>query len=146
MQISQSVLDFFTAVLQDETLKEQFAATLGSQDTLTIINLAKGHGYDFTANELRQGLKHIHSILPNLLEIENLTVREYRCTRNASYSHDCIGRDDLTARQGYYIHASSTEQAWEKMAIRFPQETTVGFTVQYWEGFNVAIESGSRDL
>lgn len=145
MQISQSVLDFFTAVLQDETLKKQFAAALASQDTPTIINLAKAKGYDFNANELRQGLKHIHNILPNLVEIENLTVREYRCTRNASYSHDCIGRDDTTARQGYYIQASSAEEAWQRMAIRFPEETNAGFTVQDWEGFNVVIEEVKRD-
>lgn len=75
MQISQSVFDFFMAVLQDETLREQFAATLGSHDTPTIINLAKAKGYDFTADELRQGLKHIHSVLPNFVEIENPTIK-----------------------------------------------------------------------
>ncbi|KJH70298.1 hypothetical protein UH38_19285 [Aliterella atlantica CENA595] len=77
--------------------------------------------------------------------MENLAVREYRCTRNASYSHDCIGHDDLTARQGYYIQASSAEEAWEKMAARFPEETKEGFTVQEWEGFDVVIEEVKRD-
>lgn len=57
---------------------------------------------------------------------------EYRCTRNASYSHDCIGYDDITARQGYYIHAESEEEAWQQMAIRYPQETEAGFSVQDW--------------
>lgn len=75
MQIAQSVLDFFIAVLQDETLREQFAAALGSQDTPTILNLAKTKGYDFTADELHQGLKHIHSVLPNFVEIENPTIK-----------------------------------------------------------------------
>ncbi len=139
MQISQSVLNFFMAVLQDENLKEQFITALNSQETSTILDLAQAKGYDFTVNELRQGLKHIHNTLPNLIKIENLTQREYRCTRNASYSHDYIGRDDLTARQGYYIQASSAEEAWEKMAIRFPEETSVGFTIQDWEGFNVVV-------
>jgi hypothetical protein len=64
---------------------------------------------------------------------------EYRCTRNALYQHHCIGHDDLTARQGHYLQASCAEEAWEKMAIRFPDETEAGFTVQEWEGGNVTI-------
>lgn len=66
-------------------------------------------------------------------------MKEYRCTRNALYAHDCIGHDDITARQGYYIQASSADEAWEKMAIRFPEEVVEGFTVQDWEGFNVVV-------
>jgi hypothetical protein len=57
---------------------------------------------------------------------------EYRCTRNASYTANCTGRDDITARQGYYIHAHSEEEAWQIMAIRHPEETTLGFTIQDW--------------
>lgn len=72
-------------------------------------------------------------------------MKEYRCTRNASYSHDCIGHSDITARQGYYIQASGAEEAWEKMAIRFPEEVNVGFTVQEWEGFNVTVVEIKRD-
>lgn len=66
--------------------------------------------------------------------------KEYRCTRNVLYSHQCLGRDDLSARQGYYITAASEEEAWQKMATRFPEEVTEGFTVQEWEGFNVVVE------
>ncbi len=65
--------------------------------------------------------------------------REYRCTRNASYSHDCTGRDDIRERQGYYVWANSEEAAWEEMAKRYPEETVDGFTIQEWEGFNVTI-------
>ena len=72
-------------------------------------------------------------------------MKEYRCTRNASYAHDCIGHDDLTARQGYYIQANNAEEAWQKMAIRFPDETVAGFTVQEWESFNVTIVRVERD-
>lgn len=72
-------------------------------------------------------------------------MKEYRCTRNASYAHGCIGRDDLTARQGYYIHANNAEEAWQKMAIRFPNETEAGFTVQEWESFNVTVVRVERD-
>lgn len=72
-------------------------------------------------------------------------MKEYRCTRNASYSHDCIGHDDLRARQGYYIQALSVEEAWEKMATRFPDETPAGFTVQEWESFNVTVVEVKRD-
>ncbi|MDJ0713940.1 MAG: hypothetical protein QNJ54_06945 [Prochloraceae cyanobacterium] len=59
--------------------------------------------------------------------------KEYRCTRNALYQHDCIGRDDLVPRQGYYIRANCAEEAWEEMAKRYPDETEAGFTVQEWE-------------
>jgi hypothetical protein len=66
-------------------------------------------------------------------------MQEYRCTRNAPYLHDCLGQDDISARQGYYIWANGTEDAWQKMAIRFPEEVTQGFTVDPWEGFNVTV-------
>jgi hypothetical protein len=72
-------------------------------------------------------------------------VKEYRCTRNDPYSHQCIGHDDLTARQGYYIPANSIEEAWQKMAIRFPEETVAGFTVQEWKSFNVKVVEIRRD-
>jgi len=72
-------------------------------------------------------------------------LKEYRCTRNASYSHQCIGRDDLSARQGYYIHADSIEEAWQRMAIRFPEEADAGFTVQEWQGFDVRVVELKRD-
>lgn len=65
--------------------------------------------------------------------------REYRCTRNEPYKHDCIGHDDIRERQGYYIQASSEEHAWEEMAKLFPEDTPYGFTVQPWKGFDVNI-------
>ena len=132
MSAPKPVLDFFIAVLQDENLKAQFIEALDRKDTPAMLNIAKERGYDFTANELRQGLKHIHNILPNPVEIDNLTLTEYRCTRNASYTCDCYGRNDITARQGYYIHAHSEEEAWQQMASRYPEETAAGFTIQDW--------------
>lgn len=72
-------------------------------------------------------------------------MREFRCTRNALYSHDCLGRDDITARQGHYIKANSAKEAWEKMAIRYPEETEAGFTIQEWESFNVIVVEIKRD-
>lgn len=72
-------------------------------------------------------------------------MREYRCTRNALYSHDCIGRDDITARQGHFLWAESEEEAWQKMATRFPEETEAGFTVQEWESFDVKVVEVRRD-
>ncbi len=70
---------------------------------------------------------------------------EYRCTRNASYTCDCRGRDDITARQGYYIHAESEEEAMQIMANRYPDETEAGFTVQEWQSFNVTVVEVERD-
>jgi hypothetical protein len=72
-------------------------------------------------------------------------MREYRCTRNALYQHDCTGRHDLRERQGHYVHANSEEEAWQIMAGRYPQETTAGFTVHPWEGGNVRVIEVKRD-
>ncbi|MBE9169920.1 hypothetical protein IQ238_21135 [Pleurocapsales cyanobacterium LEGE 06147] len=44
-----------------------------------------------------------------------------------------LGHNAPTARQGYYIQTESAEEAWQKMAIRYPEETEAGFTVQEWE-------------
>ncbi len=71
--------------------------------------------------------------------------KEYRGTRNAPYSHNCLGHNDLTARQGHYVSADAEEEAWEKMATKFPEETETGFTVEAWEGFNVKIVELKRD-
>lgn len=72
-------------------------------------------------------------------------MKEYRCTRNAPYTHDCTGKYDLRERQGHYIWAINQEAAWQQMAQRFPEETTVGFTVQEWERFDVKIVEINRD-
>ena len=56
-----------------------------------------------------------------------------------------LRHNEQSARQGYFIQASSAEEAWERMAIRYPEETSVGFTVQDWEGFNVVIKEVKRD-
>lgn len=71
--------------------------------------------------------------------------KEYRCTRNALYTHNCTGRDDIRERQGYYIKANSEEEAWQIMATRYPEETTAGFTIQEWESFDVTIVEVKRD-
>jgi len=77
--------------------------------------------------------------------IANTMHKEYRCTRNSLYTHDCLGRDDTTARQGYYIKADSEEEAWQRMATRFPEEVGAGFTVQEWESFDVKVVEVKRD-
>ena len=64
---------------------------------------------------------------------------EYRCTRNALYTHDGIAHDDLSVRQGYYLQAENAEEAWQKMALKFPEETEAGFTMQEWESFNIRV-------
>jgi hypothetical protein len=61
-------------------------------------------------------------------------MREFRCTRNASYEHDCYGKDNVTARQGHYILAINEEAALLEMAWRYPSEVEAGFTVQEWFG------------
>ncbi len=39
--------------------------------------------------------------------------------------------------------AESTEEAWEKMASRFPKETEIGFTIHEWQGFDVIVTEKS---
>ena len=57
-------------------------------------------------------------------------MKEYRLTRNSSYSNpNCRGHNDLTARQGYYILANSPDEALAEMSARFPDDET-GFTVE----------------
>jgi hypothetical protein len=72
-------------------------------------------------------------------------MKEYRCTRNSLYTHNCTGKYDLRERQGYYIWALSEEAAWQEMARRYPQETEAGFTVEEWERFDVKIVEVKRD-
>jgi hypothetical protein len=61
------------------------------------------------------------------------------------YQHDCTGRDDIRERQGHYIKAQSEEEAWQIMATRYPEETTLGFTVDEWAGGNVMVVEVNRD-
>jgi len=41
--------------------------------------------------------------------------------------------------------AESSKEAWQKMANRFPEETSVGFTVQKWRGFDVVVTEVHQD-
>ena len=71
-------------------------------------------------------------------------LKEYRCTRNAPYLQQCIGHNDLSARQGYYLLAVSESEAWQKMAVRFPEEAFDGFTIQSWSEFDVSVTEIKR--
>lgn len=56
----------------------------------------------------------------------NITAEiEFRCTRFDLYAHNCIGRDDVTARQGHYFDGASFEEAAEEMALRWPNDTII---------------------
>ncbi|MEG5049819.1 MULTISPECIES: hypothetical protein [unclassified Microcoleus] len=63
-------------------------------------------------------------------------MKEYRCTRNAPYSHPCDGRSDRGARNGYYIRAETAQDAMQRMVERFPEETSFGFTVDEWKNLS----------
>lgn len=67
-------------------------------------------------------------------------MKEYRCTRNAPYSHSCDGRSDLSARNGYYIRVETAQEARAIMTERFPEETSFGFTVDEWKTFSSLVE------
>jgi hypothetical protein len=64
-------------------------------------------------------------------------MKKYRCTRKELYTHECLGKDNLSARQGYYIEADTEEEAFQKMAIRFPHESE--FTIHEWESFDIRV-------
>jgi len=59
---------------------------------------------------------------------------EYRLTRRDLYRHDCIGRDDVGARQGHYVFAASPQDAADKLRKVFPGES---FDVQTKHNLNV---------
>lgn len=56
---------------------------------------------------------------------------EFRCTRNALYvTANCLGSQDTSSRQGYYVCATSEREALKIMAAQFPAEVKFGFTVE----------------
>lgn len=63
---------------------------------------------------------------------------EFRCTRNTPYTHNCLGRDDWSVRQTYFIMARDRDEALAKMAELFPDDTE-GFTATKWQGFDVTV-------
>lgn len=58
-------------------------------------------------------------------------MNEYRCTRSDLYSHNCLGRDNLKARQGHYIQAVNAKAALRVMQLGYPDE--VNFTVDQFK-------------
>ncbi len=80
------------------------------------------------------GSPHVESVtlLNPLSQDEPLTVRarhpEFRCTRGDLYTHDCLGRDDLSVRQGHYIRAATREAAIVEMARQYPNDPPESFT------------------
>jgi len=72
------------------------------------------------------GLTEIPHELRCLFTMSNAK-KEFRCTRNSPYQHECAGQHDLKARQGHYIRAESKEQALTEMARIFIEDKH-GFT------------------
>jgi len=40
--------------------------------------------------------------------------------------------------------AASESEAWQKMAVRFPEEANDGFTIQSWSQFDVSVTEIQR--
>ena len=56
----------------------------------------------------------------------------YYCTRNQPYQNPrCLGHNNSEARQGYYVDATSEQEAIALMQQEFPDDT-LGFTVKLW--------------
>lgn len=66
--------------------------------------------------------------------------KEFRCTRNSPYLHECLGHDDLGARQGYYIVAKDEETALRVMARDFPKDLA-GFTASFHKTVPAFVEA-----
>jgi len=64
--------------------------------------------------------------------VKDQDLKEYRCTRNKPYAHGCIGHDDISARQGYYIEASCALDAYGKMCADYPEDVDDGFTIEIY--------------
>lgn len=57
-------------------------------------------------------------------------IQQYRCTRDTPYQGNCLGATSTRDRQGYYINATSAEDAIAQMKQQFPNEE--GFTAELW--------------
>lgn len=57
-------------------------------------------------------------------------IQQYRCTRDKPYVGNCPGATNPRDRQGYYINATSVEDAIAQMKLRFSNEE--GFTAELW--------------
>jgi hypothetical protein len=69
---------------------------------------------------------------------EDMTMKEFRCTRNAPYANpECLGHAALRCRQGYYIQAENEHEALREMVKQFPseQDNMHGFTAEFWKEF-----------
>lgn len=75
-----------------------------------------------------------HEVTPTVEVLhKRVVMNEYRLTRDRLYSNvNCIGRDDLTARDGHYIVADCELEAKMKMAERYPDDG-YNFTCQLWK-------------
>lgn len=63
-------------------------------------------------------------------------MKTYRFTLDNLYKHDCLGRDDVSVRQGHYVEARSEVDAWRQIRERFPNDTPVRDlrSGKAWEG------------
>lgn len=55
-------------------------------------------------------------------------MNEYRVTRGDLYKHDCIGHNNVSARQGHYFQMKSVQQLKQVLKGLFPNEKS--FTYQ----------------
>jgi hypothetical protein len=94
---------------------------LGSED-IDVIELAITSLYDQYVSEGK--VENIHDNKPlslmESLDSAGLLDRDFRCVINSSLEE-------------YLITAKTEEEAWQQMAIKFPEEVESGFTVEEHE-------------
>ena len=102
------------------SLKEYLDSEDSDVVELAIINL-----YEKYVDEGK--LEDIHDEQPKSLmeSLENagLLDRDFKCAINSS-------------GEEHYINAKTEEDAWQKMAIRFPNEVNTGFTIEEYDELN----------
>lgn len=54
---------------------------------------------------------------------------EYRCTRPDLYSPGSIGHDNYGARQGYYVHAETPEEAAQIMLKAYAKDAAIDIQI-----------------
>ena len=60
-------------------------------------------------------------------------MNEYRLTRSRGYDNlTCLGHNNLSAREGYYITAKSELEAFKKMCQLYPLDCG-NFTCDLWK-------------
>ena len=69
--VEQKFLNFFKAALQDEALLSELMAAVDSKDDAAIMAMARQHGYNFSQESIREGLKRIVNLVAPIVLLDD---------------------------------------------------------------------------